>query len=51
MGHSSSAYSLEEVMPMGNVMVAAIMTSCQPQKVKVASPGRASVVWQVRCTT
>ena len=32
MGHSSSAYSFEVVMPNGRVMAAATMMSCQPQK-------------------
>ncbi|MCP1573587.1 hypothetical protein J2S30_001966 [Herbaspirillum rubrisubalbicans] len=36
MGHSSSAYSLPRVSPIGNVMAAPTITSCQPQKVKAA---------------
>jgi len=39
------------VMPSGKVTAASTMTSCQPQKVKAASPGANSVVWQVRWTT
>ena len=50
-GHSSSAYSLETVIPNGSVTAAATMISCQPQKVKPASFGANSGVWQVRCTT
>ena len=37
-GHSSSAYSLVEVIPSGKVIAAATITACQPQKVKDARP-------------
>ncbi len=37
MGHSSSAYSLLLVKPMGKVMAAATMTICQPQNVNAAN--------------
>ena len=50
-GHSSSAYSLPVVMPSGSVMAASTMTSCQPQKVNIASRARTARVWQVRWTT
>jgi hypothetical protein len=33
MGHSSSAYSLEVVIPSGSVSTADTMINCQPQKV------------------
>jgi len=35
-GHSSSAYSLLVVMPIGKVMTAERMIACQPQKWKRA---------------
>ena len=41
-GHSSSAYSLEDVRPIGRVMIAATITACQPQKVNAASPSEIS---------
>ena len=49
-GHSSSAYSFEVVIPSGSVIAAERMTSCQPQNVNAASLSRNSRVWQVRCT-
>ena len=50
-GHSSSAYSFEDVMPAGSVIAAATMTACQPQNVNAASLSPKSRAWQVRCTT
>ncbi|MCY1417799.1 hypothetical protein D9M71_333410 [compost metagenome] len=49
-GHSSSAYSLEEVKPSGRVIAASRITSCQPQNTKLASGPPNRRVWQVRCT-
>jgi len=49
-GHSSSAYSLPEVMPSGSVIAASTITVCQPQNVNAASLGANSLAWQVRCT-
>ncbi|MNO05740.1 hypothetical protein D3C81_2272470 [compost metagenome] len=49
-GHSSSAYSFELVQPIGRLMAASTITSCQPQKVKAASLSEISRTWQVRCT-
>ena len=39
MGHSSSAYSFDEVYPSGSVTAASTITSCQPQNTKL-SPGK-----------
>jgi hypothetical protein len=38
-GHSSSAYSLDCVMPRGKVMAASTIMACQPQNVNAASNG------------
>ena len=37
-GHSSSAYSLDWVMPSGSVSAADTMMACQPQKCSRLSP-------------
>ena len=50
-GHSSSAYSFDVVMPSGSVIAAATITSCQPQNVNAARPSPKSRTWQVRWTT
>ncbi|MNC92116.1 hypothetical protein D3C83_84860 [compost metagenome] len=50
-GHSSSAYSLEEVMPIGSVIAADTITTCQPQNVNAASRSQKSRACAVRCTT
>ncbi len=50
-GHSSSAYSLVVVKPIGRVISAPTITACQPQKVKAAMLSEIRRVWQVRCTT
>ncbi|MOA28699.1 hypothetical protein D3C78_1496610 [compost metagenome] len=50
-GHSSSAYSLEEVKPCGRVIAASTITSCQPQKTKEARVSLNRRAWQVRWTT
>jgi hypothetical protein len=50
-GHSSSAYSLPWVRPIGRVIAAATMTACQPQNTKLASLSESNRTWQVRCTT
>ena len=34
-GHSNSAYSLELEYPKGNVIAAATIINCQPQKLKL----------------
>ena len=47
-GHSSSAYSLEVVKPIGSEMAAATIIACHPQKVKAASFSANSRTWQVR---
>ena len=49
-GHSSSAYSFDELKPSGNVIAASTITAFQPQNVKAASPSENSRAWQVRCT-
>ncbi len=51
MGHSSSAYSLELVSPIGKVMTARTKTNCQPQKVNDASLSLNNLTFEVRCTT
>jgi len=51
MGHSSSAYSLPRVRPIGSVITADTSTACQPQNVKAASLSENSRTWQVRWTT
>jgi len=50
-GHSSSAYSLPRVKPIGSVIAADTSTACQPQKVKAASLSENRRTWQVRWTT
>ena len=50
-GHSSSAYSLPRVRPMGSVIAADTSTACQPQNVNAASLSENSRTWHVRCTT
>ena len=49
-GHSSSAYSLPDVMPSGSVIAASTMTAFQPQNVNAASASENSRAWHVRCT-
>ena len=49
-GHSSSAYSLLDVMPSGSVIAASTITAFQPQNVNAASASEKRRAWQVRCT-
>jgi hypothetical protein len=49
-GHSSSAYSLEVVMPSGSVIAASTITACQPQNVNAARPSLKRRACEVRCT-
>ncbi len=50
-GHSSSAYSFDWVIPNGSVIAAETITTCHPQNVKLASFGRNRPTCEVRCTT
>src|SRR3546814_18986552 len=50
-GHSSSAYSLLWVMPIGSVITAPTIAACQPQNTNRASLSEISRKWQVRWTT
>src|SRR3546814_6120559 len=50
-GHSSSAYSLLWVMPIGSVITAPTIAACQPQNTNRASLSEISRTWQVRWTT
>src|SRR3546814_3751575 len=50
-GHSSSAYSLLWVMPIGRVITAPTIAACQPQNTNRASLSEISRTWQVRWTT
>ena len=50
-GHSSSAYSFDVVIPSGSVTAASTITRFQPQNVNIASASENSRTWQVRCTT
>ena len=49
MGHSSSAYSLDWVIPSGKVTAAKTMMSCQPQKWILVSASLAMRVLSRRC--
>src|SRR5690606_32982058 len=48
-GHSSSAYSLVEVYPRGNVMAADKITSCHPQKLNLLKKSLAIRALSKRC--
>ena len=49
-GHSSSAYSFDVVIPNGNVMAAATIISCQPQKLILLKRSLAIRVFSKRCS-
>ena len=48
-GHSSSAYSLETVIPNGSVTAAATMINCQPQKLMLLKASLNILALQSRC--
>ncbi len=49
MGHSNSAYSFDVVYPKGNVIAAATMIACHPQKLKLLRKSLAILVFNNRC--
>ena len=49
-GHSSSAYSLDELKPASNDSPPKRIAICQAQQVNHARPGAKSRTWLVRCT-
>ena len=49
MGHSSSAYSLACVKPIGSVSAALTMMACQPQKWNRLSPSENMRAFRSRC--